>query len=207
MCEGGTLFLIRYAEGAMVCLTDRSVLPGLIFYDMHAVLTDLDRAAERGGAPGGGRGTMKQRRAIGRLGGYAEEVAAAVRRRNEKRKPRVRVRVGHGEAACARGRVAGSRPAAVPLPGDPRPGTEHDSWLTKRQSSCSSPGSASGCSHVRCHAAATSPSCMRNDARASPSPSTTARWSRPKPAWSWRRRPRHRRRRDLLRPRGRARRA
>jgi hypothetical protein len=29
----------------MVCLTDRSVLPGLIFYDMHAVLTDLDRAA------------------------------------------------------------------------------------------------------------------------------------------------------------------
>jgi len=45
VCEGGTLFLIRYAEGAMVCLTDRSVLPGLIFYDMHAVLTDLDRAA------------------------------------------------------------------------------------------------------------------------------------------------------------------
>ena len=41
---------------------------------------------------------MKQRRTIGRLGDYAEEVAAAVRRRNEKRKPRVRVRVGHGEA-------------------------------------------------------------------------------------------------------------
>jgi hypothetical protein len=41
---------------------------------------------------------MKQRRAIGRLGDYAEEVAAAVRRRNEKRKPRVRVRVAHGEA-------------------------------------------------------------------------------------------------------------
>jgi hypothetical protein len=41
---------------------------------------------------------MKQRRAIGRLGDYAEEVAAAVRRRNEKRRPRVRVRVGHGEA-------------------------------------------------------------------------------------------------------------
>ena len=41
---------------------------------------------------------MKQRNAIGRLGGYAEEVAAAMRRRNEKRKPRVRVRVGHGEA-------------------------------------------------------------------------------------------------------------
>jgi hypothetical protein len=41
---------------------------------------------------------MKQRRAIGRLGDYAEEVAAAVRRRNEKRRPRVRVRVAHGEA-------------------------------------------------------------------------------------------------------------
>ena len=41
---------------------------------------------------------MKQRRSIGRLGDYAEEVAAAVRRRNEKRRSRVRVRVGHGEA-------------------------------------------------------------------------------------------------------------
>jgi hypothetical protein len=45
VCEGGALFLIRFRDGAMVCLTDRSVLPGLIFYDMHAVLTDLDRAA------------------------------------------------------------------------------------------------------------------------------------------------------------------
>jgi hypothetical protein len=45
LCEGGTLFLIRHPEGAMVCITDRSVLPGLIFYDMHAVLTDLERAA------------------------------------------------------------------------------------------------------------------------------------------------------------------
>jgi hypothetical protein len=41
---------------------------------------------------------MKERSTIGRLGGYAEEVAAAMRRRNEKRKPRVRVRVSHGEA-------------------------------------------------------------------------------------------------------------
>jgi hypothetical protein len=41
---------------------------------------------------------MKDRSAIGRLGGYAEEVAAAMRRRSEKRKPRVRVRVAHGEA-------------------------------------------------------------------------------------------------------------
>ena len=46
VCEGGTLFLIRSVEGAMVCLTDRSVLPPLIFYDMHAILTDLERAAQ-----------------------------------------------------------------------------------------------------------------------------------------------------------------
>jgi hypothetical protein len=45
-CEGGTVFLIRSSQDAMVCLTDRSALPALIFYDMHAVLTDLDRAAE-----------------------------------------------------------------------------------------------------------------------------------------------------------------
>jgi hypothetical protein len=44
-CDGGAVFLIRSEEGAMVCLTDRSVLAGLIFYDMHAVLVDLDRAA------------------------------------------------------------------------------------------------------------------------------------------------------------------
>jgi hypothetical protein len=35
---------------------------------------------------------------VGRLGGYAEEVAAAVRRRRETRRPRVRVRLGHAEA-------------------------------------------------------------------------------------------------------------
>jgi hypothetical protein len=44
-CDGGAVFLIRSGEGSMLCLTDRSVLPGLIFYDMHAVLMDLDRAA------------------------------------------------------------------------------------------------------------------------------------------------------------------
>jgi hypothetical protein len=37
----------------------------------------------------------RQRRA---LGGYAEEVAAAMRRRREVRRPRVRVRIDHGEA-------------------------------------------------------------------------------------------------------------
>ncbi len=45
ICEGGSVFLIRSVDGAMVCLTDRSVLPPLILYDMHAVLTDLERAA------------------------------------------------------------------------------------------------------------------------------------------------------------------
>jgi hypothetical protein len=45
---------------------------------------------------------LKQRRTIARLGGYAEEVAAAMRRRTEKRKPRVRIRVGHGEARVLR---------------------------------------------------------------------------------------------------------
>jgi hypothetical protein len=54
---------------------------------------------------------MKQRRSIGRLSGYAEEVAAAMRRRNEKRRPRVRVRVGHGEARV----LADDSPEAIRL--------------------------------------------------------------------------------------------
>jgi hypothetical protein len=33
------------------------------------------------------------------LGGYAEELAAAMRRRREVRRPRVRVRIGHAEPA------------------------------------------------------------------------------------------------------------
>jgi hypothetical protein len=44
-CEGGSVFLIHTGDGSMVCLTDRSVLHALIFYDMHAVLKDIDRAA------------------------------------------------------------------------------------------------------------------------------------------------------------------
>jgi hypothetical protein len=44
-CEGGTVFLLRDQRTTLVCVTERSVLPGLIFYDMHAVLGDLDRAA------------------------------------------------------------------------------------------------------------------------------------------------------------------
>ncbi len=57
---------------------------------------------------------MKQRRSSGRLSDYAEEVAAAVRRRNEKRKPRVRVRVGEGEArVLAEGSPEGLRLQAL----------------------------------------------------------------------------------------------
>lgn len=41
---------------------------------------------------------MSRPRQRGLLGGYAEEVAAAMRRRREVRRPRVRVRVAHGEA-------------------------------------------------------------------------------------------------------------
>ena len=79
--------------------------PGLIFHDMHAVLRDLERAAAaeerreashgQREAAGSGHEPPRQR---GRLGGYAEEVAAAMRRRRDVRRPRVRVRVDHGEA-------------------------------------------------------------------------------------------------------------
>lgn len=41
---------------------------------------------------------MNRPRQRGLLGGYAEEVAAAMRRRREVRRPRVRVRIAHGEA-------------------------------------------------------------------------------------------------------------
>jgi hypothetical protein len=41
---------------------------------------------------------MKAPRPRGRLGNYADEVAAAMRRRKEVRRPRVRVRVEHAEA-------------------------------------------------------------------------------------------------------------
>ena len=41
---------------------------------------------------------MKPPRPRGRIGGYAEEVAAAMRRRREVRRPRVRVRIDSGEA-------------------------------------------------------------------------------------------------------------
>ena len=41
---------------------------------------------------------MNRPRQRGLLGGYAEEVAAAMRRRREVRRPRVRIRIAHGEA-------------------------------------------------------------------------------------------------------------
>lgn len=41
---------------------------------------------------------MSRPRQRGLLGGYAEEVAAAMRRRRDVRRPRVRVRLDHGEA-------------------------------------------------------------------------------------------------------------
>lgn len=41
----GALFVVAEAAHVMVCTTNRAVNPGLIFYDMHAVLRDLERAA------------------------------------------------------------------------------------------------------------------------------------------------------------------
>jgi hypothetical protein len=41
----GALFVLAEAAHVMVCTTNRTVNPGLIFYDMHAVLRDIDRAA------------------------------------------------------------------------------------------------------------------------------------------------------------------
>jgi hypothetical protein len=51
----GALFVLAEAAHVMVCTTNRAVNPGLIFYDMHAVLRDIGRAAaaeERRVAPG-----------------------------------------------------------------------------------------------------------------------------------------------------------
>lgn len=41
----GALFVLAEDSHVMVCATNRSVNAGLIFYDMHAVLRDIDRAA------------------------------------------------------------------------------------------------------------------------------------------------------------------
>jgi hypothetical protein len=47
-CEDGVVFVVSEPGRAMVCVTGRSVLAGLIFHDMHVVLTDLERAAGQG---------------------------------------------------------------------------------------------------------------------------------------------------------------
>jgi hypothetical protein len=57
LATGGAMFLLGEADLMMACVTNRNVHPGLIFYDMHAVLRDLERAAatesvrEHGSAP------------------------------------------------------------------------------------------------------------------------------------------------------------
>jgi hypothetical protein len=45
LSTGGAMFLLGEEELMMACVTNRNVHPGLIFYDMHAVLRDLERAA------------------------------------------------------------------------------------------------------------------------------------------------------------------
>ena len=49
LTESGAMFVLGEAGLVMACVTSRSVNPGLIFYDMHAVLRDLDRAAAADG--------------------------------------------------------------------------------------------------------------------------------------------------------------
>jgi hypothetical protein len=43
--SAGAMFALAEDGRVMVCTTNRAVNPGLIFYDMHAVLRDIDRAA------------------------------------------------------------------------------------------------------------------------------------------------------------------
>lgn len=53
----GAMFVLAEGAYVMACTTNRSVNPGLIFYDMHAVLRDIRRAAaaeERREAAGSG---------------------------------------------------------------------------------------------------------------------------------------------------------
>ena len=45
LADRGAMFLLGEADLVMACVTNRNVNPGLIFYDMHAVLRDLERAA------------------------------------------------------------------------------------------------------------------------------------------------------------------
>jgi hypothetical protein len=83
-CEHGTVFVVREGERSMLCVTGRSVLPGLVFHDMHAILADLARAAGQGGrrtgrgsAPSTGRGSAPS---TGRGSAHRARRAAAGRR-------------------------------------------------------------------------------------------------------------------------------
>jgi hypothetical protein len=45
LATAGAMFILGEEDLVMACVTNRNVHPGLIFYDMHAVLRDLERAA------------------------------------------------------------------------------------------------------------------------------------------------------------------
>jgi hypothetical protein len=45
LATAGAMFILGEEDRVMACVTNRNVHPGLIFYDMHAVLRDLERAA------------------------------------------------------------------------------------------------------------------------------------------------------------------
>jgi hypothetical protein len=55
LATAGAMFLLGEADFVMACVTNRNVNPGLIFYDMHAVLRDLERAAAAEARRAGGR--------------------------------------------------------------------------------------------------------------------------------------------------------
>ena len=104
-CEEGAVFVVCEPGRAMVCVTERTVLPGP---DLPRHACGAVRPRARGGAGRSARGGrhwtagpgVVKYPGLGRLGGYAEEVAAALRRRRDLRRPRVRVRIGHGEPRC-----------------------------------------------------------------------------------------------------------
>ena len=56
LSTGGAMFVLGEADLVMACVTNRNVHPGLIFYDMHAVLRDLERVAAAEAIRESGRG-------------------------------------------------------------------------------------------------------------------------------------------------------
>ena len=89
--DGGAVFVAREGGPALLCVTGRFALPGLILHDMRVVLDDLRR--------GGPREVGRMRlvpigpNQFGAPVGSDWHPAPAARRR----KPRVRVRLAHGE--------------------------------------------------------------------------------------------------------------